>query len=345
MDSSLLKDFRSFQAHARPIFLFGNNRAGTTLLHTLSGLHEDTFKLRKNTYFMEQFWKYRRLLSRKALLRLYRGGILWPELPAPEREAVFWECFYVFKELLPAMKPAELFTCFAFTDYMLRRDKQELPSFWVEKTNNHVFHYRRLKDWFPEARFVCIVRSPQANAASAYKVAASRNGGRELPLVQSAAIAWVMYNSRIRSLVNDYGDDTYLVRYEDLVSAPLDEVARLHEFLDLCPMPEERLRDKLETLGNFKPSNIGVERNGSIDTVSVAYWRGVLSKEQVEIIQRITWPLAEFFGYGQEETGVTANALGKISAEDWRSYGRRRLWQVMEQSGAWRLWRMAAHWK
>lgn len=335
--------FRSFQRQSRPVFLFGNNRAGTTMLHNLAGLHPDTFKLARNTYFLEQFWRYRKLLPHKMLHKLFVATQLREGFPPAGREELFHELCGRLMPLLKRLQAPELFAFFAFAEHCLKSQSEQPPNIWLEKTNSHAFYYRKLKAWFPQAKFVCIVRDPRANAASAYRVDQDRGLSTSANrAIMSAAVTWVQYNASIKALIRDFPADSLLLKYEELVAAPLEETVKLFEFLDLCPQDEKKLAAGIEGLDNVKASNIGVQRSGGIDTQSTERWRELLNAYQLDVVTQITGALARDFGYVLD---APSGGYGKLPDDSWGVYTRRRLWQLLDGTGLWKVLRPLLHWK
>jgi len=333
--------FAAFREHSRPVFLFGNNRAGTTMLHNLANLHPEAFKLGRNTYFIEQFWRYRRLLPHKMLHKLFVATQLRESFPPAQRQELLAEAGRRLMPMLRNMDPRELFAYFAFAEHLLHQDEAQPPAVWIEKTNSHAFYFRKLKAWFPQARFVCIVRDPRANAASAFRVDRDRGlSASDSRATLSAATTWVQYNTCIKDLMRAFPRDTLLLTYEELVTAPVEETARVFEFLDLPPMADDALRNGVAGLGNVKASNIGVQRAGGIDTNSMERWRELLSPYQLEVIAQVTAPLARDFGYD-----IETPAGGRLSGDSWPVYLRRRAWRLLDSTGLWKPLRPLLHWK
>jgi len=97
---------------------------------------------------------------------------------------------------------------------------------WVEKTPKHVHHIAFIRRLCPEAKFVGMVRDSRDVCNSLKK----RFGSISLGIKR-----WLDDNESLRAVA----DTTWchVVRYEDLISAPQEILARLMEFLDEYPEP------------------------------------------------------------------------------------------------------------
>lgn len=305
------------------------------MLNNMVDLHPETLKLHKNSYFISHFWRYRHILPKKMLHRLFLATQVREWLPPQDKQEIFTACSDYFSKLLKKMDPADLLRFIAYTQYALQGDSNQAPRIWVEKTNNHMFFFRKLKRWFPQAKFVCIVRDPRANAASAFKVAKRENKDINVHrATMSAATSWTMHNRYIRDLVDAYPADSILLRYEDVVANPAHEIAKVYDFLGLTPLSEGAVENSLGSFGNVKTSNIGVQRQAGIDTKSVDYWKKILTPYQEEVITTITGSLAASFGYDLDTSKVTP---GKHPEDTTSIYLRRKLWLALDKTQLWKV--------
>jgi hypothetical protein len=96
-----------------------------------------------------------------------------------------------------------------------------------EKTPNHLFSMRTLELFFPEARFVHLVRDPRAVACSWRQVPWSTGS-----LCRDANV-WRRYQAAARRRAPRRRESLYTLRYEQLVRAPVESLEPLCRFLDL----------------------------------------------------------------------------------------------------------------
>jgi len=93
----------------------------------------------------------------------------------------------------------------------------------VDKTPNNVFMANRLRECWPDARFVFLLRHPAAIARS-WQDMAGKDGDKEIELIRR-------YCSALEGARQTY--DGLTVRYEDLTADPLTTTRRLCRFLDI----------------------------------------------------------------------------------------------------------------
>ncbi len=105
--------------------------------------------------------------------------------------------------------------------------KQNKPG-WLEKTPNHLRNVKRIKEYFPAARFIQIVRDPRDSALSMGK----------LPWAPESALAnayilrqW--YDEFLAQVNEIPSSDLFTIRCEDLVDDPKTVTQSVCDFLNL----------------------------------------------------------------------------------------------------------------
>ncbi len=105
---------------------------------------------------------------------------------------------------------------------------------WLEKTPGHIFEAKNLLDWFPDARFLHVVRDGRDVALSLRNKGwlSSRRGGSLNQLV-SAARLWYRAISFGRWLQREAGERYLEFRYEDLVQRREETLQQINRFLGI----------------------------------------------------------------------------------------------------------------
>lgn len=280
------------------LFLCGMIRSGTTMLAKVFRTH------RRCAAVWDTFTAYFLVLARNP------GSLDRPVL-AVEREALakqFMECAGVYAPaLIPRLRTLSASTWQSlFVEFMAavqecygkgaETEIVGIKECWVDGTAE------LLAEAFPNLYVIHIVRDPRA-------VVASQAGRNRYPLLfmveywrQSANLA-LLY----RSLAKDWSRRYLLVRYEDLVRDPEAEAGRLCRFLDIPYDPAmidaDRFRDGR---GRREPSNSSYGELRQISTESVGRWKGVLTAEEIGMIERLC--RSEMAALGYEASGMGARA-------------------------------------
>ncbi len=103
---------------------------------------------------------------------------------------------------------------------------------WLEKTPGHIFEAKNLLDWFPDARFLHVIRDGRDVALSLRNKGwlSSRRGGSLNQLI-SAARLWQRAIGFGRWLQREAGERYLEFRYEDLVQREAETLQRINRFL------------------------------------------------------------------------------------------------------------------
>lgn len=172
---------------------------------------------------------------------------------------------------------------------LLSAAEQSGASYLLEKTPKHVQCVGTIERYFPEAKILAISRNPLDNCASLFK----RFGDLDLCIER-----WNMDNRALAALVEV--NKALHVRYENLVSSPGEELARIFEYLEL-PWDAAFLDGGESAYERSGPKNanqkIRFAQIGKEIAVNVGTYVNVLSEVQVAEVRWRTKPIAERIGY------------------------------------------------
>jgi hypothetical protein len=176
---------------------------------------------------------------------------------------------------------------------------------WGDKNNFHTSHIEKLKEFFPQAIYLHIIRDPRDVACSyrdMQKLETSSSYKPTLPTdISEIACDWVLNNnSVIKKLAVLPKERIHTVLYENLVTDPFREIKKIcdslkipfeDEMLEFHILnkkhqlePEATLDWKKRTLEKITPSQVGRFKNE-------------LSEDDVNNIQFKTADLMKRFGY------------------------------------------------
>jgi len=267
-----------------PVFVGGCPRSGTTLLGAMLGTHRDVICPPEAPFI--------------AGLALRFGGALGAESVRQAHRAIADD----FKFRFWALDQTELDACAAaastrydaivesYVRAFGRRHGRADGRFWVDHCPTNIMYVRRLRDAFPEARFIHLVRDGRAVAASILPLDWGPNS------IIGAAQLWTAHVAHGLSAEQVVPEDRRRrVRYEDLVSRPADVLEDLCGFLGLDFDPEMLQAKGLEVPAYTRNQHALVGRPA--DSKRRDRWREVLSARQVEIFEALTGDLLPNLGY------------------------------------------------
>jgi hypothetical protein len=275
----------------QPLFIISPGRSGTTLLRSMLvaggeiAIPPESFvigpTILKYVSFnstwndivrlvVAQFESHQKFYRWETDLRLaYRAGI---NIPYSDRSL--------------ARLIDEIFRCYL---------RQQLPDalYWGDKSPMNTFYLTWISKTFPKARYIHMLRDGRDVVASAVEQ------GQE---VQSAVQRWNHGTRECLKLSKEIGSDRFLeIRYEELVSEPVDTLIRVCSFLGL--RYKSRMLDywKLPTTVEHRYEHHHQNLKKPISTKSVGRWSERLNAQQREYVEGHTNALLALLGYLQQE--------------------------------------------
>ncbi|KFF97560.1 hypothetical protein IQ62_29755 [Streptomyces scabiei] len=157
--------------------------------------------------------------------------------------------------------------------------------FVVEKTPSNAFVYERIRDCWPDARFVFLLRHPVSIAQSWHEGDPDK---RTYDEAATDALRYMKAVDRARKALTGH-----TVRYEDITAEPEKEMRRLCDFLDIA----------------FEPAMLDYGRKDDTQVVKgLGDWRDKIRTGQVQSgralpaeddIPEILRPMCRAWGYGK----------------------------------------------
>ncbi len=174
----------------------------------------------------------------------------------------------------------------------------------IDKNNLYTFYVKELLQLYPDAKFCVSIRDYRGFVASNMK---SQHQFKEKKSVVFFAEVWNCYLRKINLLKQELGDRLYILRYEDFVMEPENQLKKLAHFLDFSfdsncfdytehikdtvneykktANPDPRILKKIEDL--TKPIHAG-----SIDS-----WKKGLTPHEIQQTELLSKHLGIQFGY------------------------------------------------
>ena len=243
-----------------PFFIIGSPRSGTTLLRDLLRMHprlacpEETHIFRWADPFASTGYSHSEY--ELETLQLHRS---MDQVSESEFDAIYKQSNNRKEFLL------NYFIAFA--------DKQEKPNIRVfDKTPQHAYGLLLLHSYFPDAKFIHLVRNPK-NVISSL-ILGHQIGKQTLT---GAINFWQEPVSMVQAFLRLRPDLVKEVRYEDLIEKPNQELKGILEFVD-----------EVTDHTDFQPSHIHMERN---------LYQSTLTDSDLKTIQNQLAPLLLRYNY------------------------------------------------
>lgn len=259
---------------ARPVFLVGWRRTGTTWLGSLLSNHPgiaavvggqpgQTGGVVENGFFHYLAERYGSLKSPNQLIQLL---LIWTN-------STFFRLSKIEPQQLFTAKPKSYAQVFKLTMDLIAK-KQE-ATHWLDKCPAHSLYPQRLLQDFPKAKFVAIKRDIQDQVTSALKLTEKirsrqlRPGAKAL-LICKEVLAYHLAYAAIAAFTSRHPDKIYNLDYQDLVKDRVRCLKELCNFLDLEFVPQ------MES-SPFKPGSSFLDQGAERTAVLSSFHKRLIS--------------------------------------------------------------------
>jgi sulfotransferase family protein len=233
----------------RPVLICGHQRSGTTLLQNLLDGHPQLLLLpSEGTYFTSFAYVARAAPSENALDRFAEEWIarlvdpnfaphfrLGKSDSSRNPAVAFARALFGWHAALRTRVEPKLAALLAVAAaFKSTAAPRTAPAIWVEKTPQNERHTTRFAP-LERARFIQLVRDPRATFASLAELYRSAGSGAFDAAEHARSIGRSLRLASVnaRRLAGRY----LVVRYEDLIARPADEIERVRRFLDVPADP------------------------------------------------------------------------------------------------------------
>jgi len=288
-DATTLVKLMENLSKEKPIFLIGAERSGTTLLEVMLGCHP-RITAPPPAWLFPRFYPYLytygdlsqddnlRTLASEMLLSVHR----WRPLSSNLTEAV---------DILVSEATEKSFAGL-FNAMLKLHVKQTTKQRWVEKTPHNLFFIAPIKELFPNAQFLHIIRDGRDQSVSYMQASFGPTN------VLVAAEAWKLCVNAVRPWKDKLSSSELLeISYEELVREPEKTLVKICVFLS---------EDYSPSMLDFWKRGIGRRRSkrhdlrliGSpVTTESVGRYKRFLSIWEQEIFAGVAGKALEENGY------------------------------------------------
>lgn len=324
-----------------PIFICGHPKAGTSLLRSIFDSHPQLVVYPEETIFFRRYLPQASGQDLNTQIDLARAFLIhiftWDRSAPPPSQAGYPDRDYAkiaFEEVSQAMEQI------ARQDYRHTGDILaasvlaygkicgELTSDtrrWVEKSPYNEYYTQQIFAWWPAARCIHVLRDPRDNYAS-YR--------RKHPDWQPEFFAANWKRSTKAGLSNQerFGAQRYrLVRYEDLVTTPREQIEALVDFLgiDWDPSLTAPTRAGEQWQGNSMFAN----QFQQISAAPIGRWQKNLTTRDAAVIEVLSAPFFRTWHYHPKAYDASSwlqKLAVRLRAASWpfrRIFRRRRAGQ------------------
>lgn len=166
-------------------------------------------------------------------------------------------------------------------------------SYFCFKKGSYRKHFRIIKKYFPECKFIYLIRDGRAVFNSKKNSLQSKTGEPFETNPRKAALQWMEAIQDYEQISSEYPEDTLLVKYEDLVSDQECILEDIRQFLGIEKLVNSGIHYNIpERYGNLH-ENVSKKPNARF-----AYkWEQQLEKDEINTFNDIAGEYLAYYGY------------------------------------------------
>lgn len=317
----------------KPIFILGSHKSGTTLLKNLLDGHTELFAIPSETHFFQYSGHWvdyalrentnlrKTLTEQEAGLSqffLYENTIKDPYGPGDMDGCYDEEKFKQSMSRNKASTQKQLFCNYIHALHQSLTGNKLLPTKRiVEKSVENSDYAMLLKKWYPDAKFVHIVRNPYATITAIRKMKSSQGYPFLGPIINSAHNSLYSLYRNV-AVISDY----MVVGYEDLLRNPETIMRNIAKHLDIA-YNSDLLKPTL--FGNHWHGNSTSEQKfTTISTAPIKNWETEITDIEVALVNRYLSPVLDTYNYERKKQKHN-NLWHRILNENMKNYCLNRM--------------------
>lgn len=281
------------------VFIVGRGRSGTTLLQTILDTHEQIqfpIESRLIIYLSRKYSGNHKLTDK--FIRSFLDDLFLENKFRTHWKIKRKELESLLNLNLGQVLSFETLCKIVYLQYPSIFNKTKIKLIG-DKNPTYSLFTGQLIDFFPNARFIHLIRNPKDNIVS-HRDTFSRSN------IAFLAHGWISYNHFIEKYKKLFPDKFITIRYEDLVSNPTSTITIIAKHLNIDEN-ELNLNPELESNKNYHTQLKGKEFEHfhknllkPINTEQIEKWKQKLTEKEINLIEYITHEYAAIYNYSVE---------------------------------------------
>jgi len=258
-----------------PVFIVGMPRSGTTLIQGILCNTGEYFPMPETHFFVRTTY-----------------GLPEENLNKKDRKRIQHKLFKKSRIKLDQELPEYLTTQKDIFEHVIDQFNPEGTCTFLEKTPRHVFFYSKILEYYPDSKFICMIREPKNVVSSQLK-----NSPKESKSVIRLSLLYRKIAEAILKIRNN--NNVLLIKYEDLTAEPEQILRHTCKFLNIT-FDSRLVDDVAPPPGVVSEQEYWKKKNldqNMIQKNKADKWQKVLNPGQANVVNFITKSLAEKFGY------------------------------------------------
>ncbi|PNQ73292.1 hypothetical protein C1T31_07165 [Hanstruepera neustonica] len=282
------------------LFIIGSPRSGTSMFRMMLSSHESIVVPPECGFIQWWYEKYKDWNKSSSQSERMLNDFL-TDLKTSKKIETWGLDFKALKLLIIEESPVSYSQLMNMVILQYAFQNGKKPSVLGDKNNYYIDYLRFLKQTYPNAKFLVIIRDPRDVVCSYLNVNSLQTSSEYKPkfpnTIKEMSLDWYSKNMKIAEFLESINPSTYkIVKYEDLLSQPELELEKCTNLLDL--EFEYSMMDFYKN--NMEPSELldwKKKTNQQLDKNNTQKYLKQLTQSEIEEIVSVSGELMEKFGY------------------------------------------------
>jgi hypothetical protein len=261
--------------YKKPVFVVGMPRSGTTLIQGILCNTGKYFPMPETHFFVRAAY-----------------DVTEKKLSEKDRDRIRHKLLNKSRIKLDKRLPQHLTTKKDIFEHVVDQFNPAGTRTFLEKTPRHIFFYSKILEYYPDARFICMIREPK-NVISSQLTNSPKSNKSVIRLA-------LLYNKIAASIAKvRNNENTFLIKYENLTTETQIIIKDICKFLNLEFDPN-LVENVAAPPGIVSEHEFWKNKNVKLKTIqknNPAKWEEFLDNNQKNLINFITGSHAAEFGY------------------------------------------------
>lgn len=284
------------EVRAHPIFICGHPKSGTSLMRSILDAHPELVVYPEESIFFRRFLPQAQQLALREQLELAKQNLIhfftWNAQNPPPSQEGYADRDYThlsFEEIAHHMEslatekadhPGDVLSAAVLAYGIVSQCLSETTRYWVEKSPYNEYYASQIYSWWPEARCIHVIRDPRDNFVSYRQKHPTWNP-------EFFAKNWLRSTQAGFSNQERFGAQRYyILRYEDLVLAPMETLRELVDFLGITWQPS--LTSPTRAGEIWRGNSMFMQEFNQISAAPIGRWKHRLSRQDAAVIEWLT---------------------------------------------------------
>jgi Sulfotransferase family len=300
-----------------PVFVVGCPRSGNHLVYhsLLSSGGFAVYEIHSHVFNIlgRKFGDLRILENRQKLMDAWLRGWLFMQTGL--------EAELIRKRILDECRSAGDFLRIVMEEVCRRQNVDR----WAENTPDHVFYLREIKESFPNALFIHVIRDGRDVALSLDKI----GWIRPMPWDRNrswmaGALFWDWTVRKARRFGAELRQDYLEVRFEDVLSKPHETLSKIGSFIH-HDLDHDRIQRT--AIGSIrKPNTVFEDFPKNSSSGPVGRWQKTLSPKEISEMERQIGPLLRELDYSLATPAERAGFSPRLMRSEYHAFFETKLW-------------------